>query len=107
MKLLLDECVDIRLRLSISGHEVFTVTYQRWNGLKNGQLLAEAVKAHFAALITTDRGVAFEQHIAGLPIAVVILHAASNDLQDLQLLVPDLLRALGQVRPGIVTHGRP
>jgi hypothetical protein len=34
MKVLLDECVDVRFRHAITGHSVFTVTYMGWNGVK-------------------------------------------------------------------------
>jgi predicted nuclease of predicted toxin-antitoxin system len=40
MKLLLDECLDWRLRRDLPGHEVKTVHEMGWDGIKNGRLLA-------------------------------------------------------------------
>jgi hypothetical protein len=42
MKLLLDECVVQDFRHLITGHDVFTVAYVGWSGVKNGQLLIRA-----------------------------------------------------------------
>ena len=107
MKVLLDECVDVALRTQIVGHEVFTVSYMKWKGLRNGQLLAAAVAEGFEVLLTTDRSVPYQQHLATLPIAVVILHAATNDLEDLEPLVPGLRAVLNHVQPGTVSDVTP
>jgi hypothetical protein len=104
MKVLLDECVHVAFRHRITGHDVFTVKYMGWTGVKNGALLARAVADGFQAFVTTDRGVAHQQQLASLPIAVVILHAATNDLDDLEPLTPALLAALNHVVPGAVTN---
>ena len=101
---MLDECVHVDLRHHLAGHEVLTVAYMKWKGLKNGRLLAEAVRNGFDVMVTTDRGVAYEQHLDVLPIAVVILNAATNDLADLLPLIPRLLTALNHVQPRSVTH---
>ena len=42
MKLLLDECLDSRLRRDLPDHEVKTVQEMGWDGIKNGRLLALA-----------------------------------------------------------------
>lgn len=107
MKVLLDECVDVSLRTQIVGHDVFTVSYMKWKGLKNGRLLAAAVAEGFEVLLTTDRSVPYQQHVASLPIAVVVLHAATNDLEDLEPLVPGLLAVLNHVQPSTVSSVMP
>jgi hypothetical protein len=107
MKVLLDECVDVDFRTHIPSHDVFTVSYMNWKGLRNGTLLAQAVAHGFNVLVTTDRSVPYQQHLAALPIAVVILHAASNDLDDLKPLVPALLATLNHVQPGTVSDVNP
>lgn len=40
MKILLDECVDQKLRLLFDDHECQTAAYAKLAGLKNGVLLA-------------------------------------------------------------------
>ena len=98
MKVLLDENLPHDLRLEISGHDVFTVQYLGWSGVKNGDLLARAAAAGFEVLLTMDSGVPYQQNIATLPLAVVVLKAASNDLDDLRPLVPALLEALRKLK---------
>ena len=45
MKVLLDEDLPHRLRLLIPDHEVVSVGYAGWKGLKNGELLRTAEAA--------------------------------------------------------------
>ena len=94
MKLLLDECLPVDLRLFIPGHDVETVEYRGWKGVKNGRLLTIASADGFDALITTDSGIEKQQNPTTLPMAVVILHAQTNDLMDIRPLVPRLLQKL-------------
>jgi hypothetical protein len=55
MKIILDESVPQKLRLSIEGrHTVVTTWYQGWSGLKNGALLDAAEEAGFELFITAD-----------------------------------------------------
>lgn len=44
MKILLDECLPLRLRNHIPGHDVFTVEYMGWKGIGNGRLMALAAR---------------------------------------------------------------
>jgi len=90
MKLLLDENLLHQLRHEIPGHEVFTVAYMGWSGVDNGKLLAAAHGAGFDALVTNDRGLEYGQDLSRLPIAVIVLLAASNTLEALRPLLPEL-----------------
>lgn len=94
MKLLLDECVREKLRLHILGHDVFTVGYLGWKGLKNGALLRTAAEADFDALITVDQGILDQHNPATLPLTVIVLQSESDDLAALVKLMPDLQTAL-------------
>jgi hypothetical protein len=107
MKLLLDECVVQEFRHLIRGHEVITVGYQEWSGVKNGRLLKLAAADGFDAIITTDRSIGHQQGRATLPLAVVVLRVASNDLDDLTPLIPVLLRTLRNLKPKSVTNVGP
>ena len=51
MKVLLDENLDRRLRNHLGSHEVFTVSYKGWDGLKNGALLSAAEDQGFEVLV--------------------------------------------------------
>ena len=73
MKLLLDESLPQDLRLHLPEHEV---------------------------VVTADQNIEHQQNVAQLDIAVIILVARSNRLQDLLPLLPHLLGALSSARPG-------
>jgi len=103
VKVLLDECLDWRLARYIVGHEVKTARQMGWAAITNGELLKLASE-HFDAFVTVDRNLAFQQNLAVLPIPVVVLHAKTNRLADLQPLVPDLLAKIDVLRPGTVYY---
>ncbi|WP_447986084.1 DUF5615 family PIN-like protein [Nitrospira sp. Nam74] len=103
MKVLLDECIDWRLSRDSAGHDVKTTRQMGWVALKNGELLKLAAE-QFGVFITVDRNLSFQQNLVSYHIAVVVLHARTNRLADLQRLVPKLLAALPSAKPGIVMH---
>ena len=104
MKLLLDENLPHQLRHELPGHDCFTVAYMGWGGIENGELLALAKSAGFDALLTKDANLQYEQNLKDIPIAVVVLRAASNDIEDIRPLLPELLGLLIRLSPKQVTH---
>jgi predicted nuclease of predicted toxin-antitoxin system len=104
MKLLLDENLPHQLRREIPEHDCFTVAYMGWAGIENGELLALAASAGFDALLTKDANLQYEQNLVRLPIAVVVLQAASNDLDDIRPRLPSLIAALSHLPPRQVTR---
>ena len=103
MKLLLDECIDQRLSKDLAGHEVQTVPQMGWSGIKNGELLLLAEK-EFDVFITVDRNLSFQQNLPKFNIAVLVLHAPSNRLADLQPLAPKILSMLPTLTKGQSEH---
>jgi predicted nuclease of predicted toxin-antitoxin system len=103
MRLLLDESVPSRLRRSLPDHAVRTVVEMGWSGVKNGKLLALAAD-EFDAFITVDKNLPYQQNLATLPVAIVVLDAESNELPALVPLVPQLLRALSTMKPRTYVH---
>jgi predicted nuclease of predicted toxin-antitoxin system len=104
MKLLLDENLPHQLRHELPGIDCFTVAFMGWGGIENGELLRRAASAGFDALVTKDAGVQYEQNLVNLPLAVVILHTPSNDIDDIRPLVPALLQAFTALLPTKITH---
>jgi predicted nuclease of predicted toxin-antitoxin system len=104
MKLLLDENLPHQLRHELPGHDCYTVAFMGWGGVENGELLRRAASAGFDAVLTKDAGVQYEQNLTNLPLAVVILHAPSNDIDDIRPLLPALLQAPTSLRPNEITH---
>ena len=70
-----------------------------WSGIKNGVLLA-LVSGKFDVFVTVDRNLAFQNVVANLPFAVIVLHARTNRLDDLRPLMPELMRVMEQSKPG-------
>jgi predicted nuclease of predicted toxin-antitoxin system len=75
VKVLLDENLPHRLRNALSNHEVFTVRFLGWSGLKNGALLSAAENGGFQVFLTGDQTVSYEQNLSDRQIAVVVLSA--------------------------------
>jgi PIN like domain len=105
MRVLLDECVPRALRKELLGHEVTTVAEAGWAGVKNGELLRLAA-SRFDLLLTVDRNLEYQQNFAGLALAVIVVHAPSNDVAVLRPLMPAVLAAVSKTKPGTLTHIR-
>ena len=103
MRLLLDECVPKRLKRELPGHDVRTVQDMGWAGIKNGALL-ELADGQFDALLTVDQGLEYQQNLSGLTISVVVMLAASNDIDDLRPLLSGVEQALAELRAGEVSR---
>jgi len=65
MKILLDECLPRRLKVPIAGYECQTVPEALLGGTKNGELLAIAESRGFQIFLTMDRGLEYQQSLAG------------------------------------------
>jgi hypothetical protein len=72
-----------------------------WTTIRNGELLSLAAE-QFDVFITVDLNFAFQQNVAGLSIAVIVLRARTNRLADLKPLVRDLLPVIESARLGAI-----
>lgn len=101
--MLLDECVTRYVKRDLSPHDVETVEEAGLKGLKNGALLCTAAGV-YDVLITVDRNIPYQQNIAALPTAVLILAGKQNAYQYLKPLMPRALQALTTIKPGEVVR---
>ena len=69
-------------------------------GIKNGLLLQATERAGYDVLITVDQGIPYQTAAGRGRIAVIVLRAQTNQLEDLKRLVPSLLEALATIEPG-------
>ena len=104
MRLLIDECIDERLRFPIPGQGCQTARFADPAGLKNGVLLGAAEAAGFEVPITADQHIPDQQNLAGRTIGLVILRGPTNRLRDLAPLAPAVLSTLGSIGPGDVVR---
>ena len=98
MKILLDENLDHRLRNALRTHEVFTVTYKGWAGLKNGELLKAAEEAGIDILLTGDQTLVYEQNLIGRRLAIITLSCIEWPILKHNL-VP-VVSAINNANPG-------
>lgn len=99
MKLLLDECVTRYLKPEFVGHDVYTVDEAGLKGLKNGNPL-RAASGKFDVLITVNKSLSYQQNLSLFGLAILVLTASSNALDNLRPLIPQALRVLDRIEPG-------
>ncbi|HEV2194245.1 MAG TPA: hypothetical protein VGR55_01595 [Candidatus Acidoferrum sp.] len=102
MRILLDECINHRLRNHLTGHQCQSARFAGFGGFKNGELLTAAEAAGFNVLLTVDQGLQYEQDLGGRKIAIVIFCTKSIGLKNLLPHVPACLAGLERIRPGQV-----
>ncbi len=100
MRILIDECIDERLRTAFSRHDCQTARYAGFAGYGNGELLSAAEAAGFEVLVTVDRGLEYEQNLRGRKISIVLLREKSNRLKDLLPHIPAVLVCLSSIKTG-------
>jgi predicted nuclease of predicted toxin-antitoxin system len=99
MKVLLDECVTRYLKRDFTGHEVFTIEEAGFKGLKNGRLL-QAASRQYDVLVTVDQNLQYQQNLKTFTIAVVVMKAKRSTYPMLKPLIPHVLAALEELKPG-------
>ena len=106
--ILLDENLPIALKDLLGGQEVRTVRDMGWLGLSNGNLLDAAQSAGFDVMVTADKNLSYQQHLAGRRIAVIVL--STSHWQTVKPGIDAIRQALNDVTEGSyreVTVGRP
>jgi hypothetical protein len=106
MRLLIDECVDERLRFLFPGHDCQTARFANLAGLKNGRLLEAAETAGFDVLITVDQNIPDQQNPPGRRISLIVLCGPTNRLRDLEPLAPAAASSLCSIGRGSVVRIR-
>lgn len=98
MRIWLDENLPRKLAGYLVGHECHTVVGCGWSGKKNGELLLLADPL-FDVLLTLDKNLPYQQNLGTQRIAVLIVRARSNRIQDLLPAIPESLAALETFKP--------
>jgi predicted nuclease of predicted toxin-antitoxin system len=103
MKILLDECLPRRLKDRFSGHDCHTVP-RHCLAAKRTANSSQLQSVRGLIFLTMDKGLQYEQNLAGRQIAVIILRAKSNRLADLVPLVEACLTQMRSIKPGHVAR---
>jgi predicted nuclease of predicted toxin-antitoxin system len=101
MRILLDECVNPRLRAAFPGDAVKTVAEMNWRSLTNGRLLEEAA-VHFDLLITLDQNLRVQNQAGKYPLGIVVLVTRLNDLATYRPRFAEIRDLAKQTQPGQV-----
>jgi predicted nuclease of predicted toxin-antitoxin system len=104
MRILLDECVNPRLREAFTEHEVKTVRDMGWGGFTNGRLLALAQRDGFEVFVTVDQNMPNQQNVAALGLGLLIVAVPDNNMRFYRPLFLLLQRAVTAVGPGEVVR---
>jgi hypothetical protein len=100
MKVLLDECIPRKLKGALADHDCKTAPEAGLAGQKNGRLLSLAEAAGFDLFLTMDKGLQYQQNLAGRSIAILILRAKSNRLEDLLPHLEACRSTMSSIHPG-------
>lgn len=107
MKVLIDENLPRKLAEHLKEIQCRTVAECGWAGKKNGELLSLA-ESEFDVLLTLDKNIPYQQDLNSRRIAILIVRAPSNRIQDLLPVIPECLIALQSIEPGrVVRVGNP
>jgi hypothetical protein len=98
VRILIDECLPVKLRQWLPGHDVSTVEYMGWKGLKNGKLLTASERAGFDMMLTADGKMGGQQNMEGRRICVMAI--PTNDIRLVKKIAQAIHEALPNLKPG-------
>ena len=103
MRILIDECVDPRVKQLFTEHSAFTVFERGWQSLDDGALLSVA-ELEMDVLLTIDPNLEFQQNVAAFKLGVVVVRVPKNQLGYYLAMWQGILEAIGRAKPGQVLH---
>jgi predicted nuclease of predicted toxin-antitoxin system len=98
MRVLFDQATPVPLRRVLVGHSVRTAAQEKWERLRNSELLDAAEAAGFDVLLTTDKNMRHQQSLTGRKIAIIVL--AKQQWPELQPHAQLVLAAVNAATPG-------
>lgn len=100
MRVLFDHNLNWRLaRYLPTDWYVDSTRRQRWEGLDNGDLLSVA-QHQFDVMLTTDKALYGQQNVPLYNLAVIVLRAYTNELEDLLPFIPNIVQMVAVIAPG-------
>ena len=64
----------------------------------------QLARDRFDVLITRGQNMEYQQHLSQADVAIVVLHARSNSMRDLEPMAPDILDAVTRLGRGQDEH---
>ena len=78
---------------------MLTVTDAGLSSYTNGQLLRR-ISGEFDLFITVDKSIRYQQNLGAYDVALVLLRARSNDIVDIEPVLPRLFARWADIRRG-------
>lgn len=103
MRILLDECVNPRVRAAFKGHDVSTVVEMGWGGVTNGKLLALAQDA-FEVFVTLDQNIEHQFNLRKMRLGLLVVKVPDNKIIFYEPIFGEMLQAAENLSPGQVVH---
>ena len=103
MRVLLDECLPRKLKHNVRADFVRTVPEMGWASIENGALLRLA-ESEFDVFLTRDRNLEYQQNLAAFDLAVIVMIAPTNDIEDLRPLMDAVNEAILRIKPTEVKY---
>ena len=103
MRILLDECVNPRLKEAFPGHDVRSTHEMGWNNSPDGKLLHLA-QEDFDVFVTIDRGLEHQQNLAKFDLGIVVVETLDNQMDSYRPLFSRLMEAVLEAKPGVAVH---
>ena len=97
MKILFDECMPQPLRRRLAEFEISTAQEMGWGRVKNGELLKRA-EGVFAAFVTSDQQLKYQQNLTGRRLAILVL--STNRWPVVKAKTPEIVAAIQALHPG-------
>ena len=102
MRLLFDNGTPRGIARELAGLTVKEAREQGWDRMRNGELLDAAEATGFDVLLTTDKGIRYQQNLSARKIAIVVLGRARWNL--IRPMLPQLVAVVNAVTPGSYTE---
>jgi hypothetical protein len=99
MRILLDECVNPRVREAFSGHEVRTVVQMGWGGITNGKLLALA-QEEFDVFVTLDQNIEHQINMRRARLGLLVVKVPDNKIKFYEPIFSQMLEAAENLSAG-------
>lgn len=100
MKVLLDECIPVRVKTLFHDIDVKSVNDMKWSSLKNGELLKIASENNFDYFLTLDKNLQYQQNIRKTKIAIIIFDVSTSKIEEIKPLIPKFIKQINRFNKG-------
>ncbi len=100
MRILLDNCMDVKYAALLADYDVTHAKDVNWQNLANGNLIAVAEDAGYDVIITIDKNMYYQQNIKTRKISIIVLLPKLTVFKNVEPLAPRVIATLQNVSAG-------